>query len=565
LATVDILDLRIPIPLLLAAVSGASASNQAAPSAVFYSFEYTGQDAVFASQPTPGHFLNPILAGFYPDPDICRVGGDYYLVNSSFAYFPGIPVFHSRDLVNWQQIGNVVNRPGQLDYHGIGVSRGIFAPALSHHDGLFYLVCTFVDAGGNFLMTAKDPAGPWSDPTSLGFEGIDPSIFFDDDGRAWLVSNGVPPNNRPMYNGHRAIYLQELDSAQGKLVGPREIIVNGGARIEDHPVWIEGPHLFKKEGFYYLICAEGGTGEQHSEVVFRSRAIEGPYSPGPNNPILTQRTLPLSRLNPVTCTGHADFVETEDGRWWSVFLGCRPYRDNKFNTGRETFMLPVVWTKGWPSILPNGTVVPYSVKSPHGISRDQGNSVPYTGNFTWRDDFRGGALSSLWMGLRGLPDLSIRDGLWLSPRTDALWGNGDPAFICRRIQHASFRATTSVEAPTVEDISVGLVAFQNESHHYFLGVRRSKDGLEAFVECVDGSPARILARAKIGAASTVRLRIDGDGAACDFAYSTTSDAWNFLLTEADATILSTDVAGGFVGAVVGLHARLGPQSVKSLR
>src|SRR6478736_3142576 len=173
-----------------------------------------------------GHYRNPILAGYYPDPSICRVGDDYYLINSSFAHFPGIPVFHSRDLVNWTQLGHVIDRPTQLKYDGLGITRGIFAPALSHHNGTFYLVCTMVDAGGNFLVTATNPAGPWSDPVWLNFDGIDPSLFFDDNGRAWLVNNGNPPDNKPLYQGHRAIWIQEFDPAAKKSIGPRSIIVN---------------------------------------------------------------------------------------------------------------------------------------------------------------------------------------------------------------------------------------------------------------------------------------------------------------------------------------------------
>ena len=350
--------------LPLMALSAAKLMPGSAPPVAFEWFEYTGRDAVFCAPLAPGHFRNPIFAGFYPDPDICRVGDDYYIVNSSFAYFPGIPIFHSRDLVNWTLVGHVVDRPGQLDYDGLGVSRGIFAPALSHHAGLFYLVCTFVDAGGNFLMTAAKPEGPWSDPVWLGFDGIDPSIFFDDDGRAWLVNNGQPPDDMPSYDGQRAIWLQEFDIAGKRPVGPREIIVNGGANPADHPVWIEGPHLFKKDGWHYLICAEGGTSEGHSEVVFRSRSVRGPYSPGPANPILTQRTLAANRPDPVTCTGHADFVETAAGEWWAVFLGCRPYEGNMYNTGRETFMLPVSWVDGWPSVVAPGQAVPPSPASP---------------------------------------------------------------------------------------------------------------------------------------------------------------------------------------------------------
>ncbi|HUJ42275.1 MAG TPA: family 43 glycosylhydrolase, partial [Opitutaceae bacterium] len=224
-------------------------------------FEYSGRDVIF-SRPAPAHgYRHPILAGSHPDPSICRVGGDHYLVNSSFAYFPGIPIFHRRDLVNWTQLGHVVTQPGQLNYDGIGVSRGILAPTRRYHAGTFFLVCSMVDAGGNFLMTASDPAGPWSDPVWLGFDGLDPSLFFDDDGRSYIVNNGPPPDNRPLYDGHRAIWLQEFEIAHQKFIGPRAIVVNGGTDIARQPVWIEGPRLFKTGGWYYLICAEGGTAE----------------------------------------------------------------------------------------------------------------------------------------------------------------------------------------------------------------------------------------------------------------------------------------------------------------
>lgn len=340
----------------------------AAPGPVtFESFTYTGRDEIAATPLPDGHYRNPILAGYYPDPSICRVGDDYYLINSTFAHFPGIPIFHSRDLVNWKQLGHVIDRPTQLNYDGLGITRGIFAPAITHHDGTFYVVCTMVGAGGNFLVTAKNPAGPWSDPIWLGFDGIDPSLFFDDDGRAWLVNNGEPPDNKPLYSGHRAIWIQEFEPAANKLIGPRSIIVNGGVDLSKQPVWIEGPHLYKKDGWYYLCCAEGGTSTAHSQVILRSRAPTGPFVPWEKNPILTQRDLDGNAPNAVTCTGHADLVIGPDNNWWSVFLACRPYAPDRWATGRETFLLPVKWTDdGWPQILPPGERVPLVAKAPVG-------------------------------------------------------------------------------------------------------------------------------------------------------------------------------------------------------
>jgi alpha-N-arabinofuranosidase len=514
-----------------------------------------------------GSYRNPILAGFYPDPSICRVGDDYYLVNSSFAWFPGIPIFHSRDLVHWTQLGHVLDRPGQLKLAGLGVSRGVFAPAISHHAGVFYVINTLVDAGGNFYVTAKDPAGPWSDPVWLPeIDGIDPSFFFDDDGRAYIVNNGPPPDNHPLYLGHRAIWLQEFDLERRQLTGPREIIVNGGTDLAKRPVWIEGPHLFKQDRWYYLICAEGGTGEEHSEVVFRSRALRGPYVPWERNPILTQRTLPADRPNPVTCTGHADFVEATDGAWWAVFLGCRPYERDCYNTGRETFLLPVSWTDGWPLVLPPGQTVPMIGAAPQ-LPVSPAPAIPLNGNFTWRDDFAGPTLAPVWNFLRGPAAawLSLTEppgGLTLHPRADPLTGHGEPSFVARRQQNAHCTAITSLRFPAEAGVSAGLVAFQNETHHFFLGVRSRAGGAEVFLERTagdeNGGRPQTIARADLPAPTpeTIQLRLTVDGRTCSFSYAARPGEWRVLKENEDATILSTRVAGGFVGTMLGLYARL---------
>ncbi|MGH7450827.1 MAG: glycoside hydrolase family 43 protein [bacterium] len=269
-------------------------------------------------------FTNPILAGFYPDPSICRAGNDYYLVTSSFSYFPGIPIFHSKDLANWKQIGHVMDRPEQLDLDGLGVSRGIFAPAIRHHAGVFYVTCTLVDKGGNFVVTSKKPEGPWSNPVWIPqINGIDPSLFFDENGKAYVVYNSIAPDDKPLYNGHRTLRMYEFDVTHLKVTGDEILLVNGGVDLSKKPIWIEAPHIFQKDGYYYLIAAEGGTADQHSEVVFRSTKVDGPYVPYERNPILTQRHLDPKRKNAITSTGHADFVETESGDWWAVFFGMQ--------------------------------------------------------------------------------------------------------------------------------------------------------------------------------------------------------------------------------------------------
>lgn len=550
----------------------------AAPPVTFDWFEYTGRDDIFAAPLPAGQYHNPVLAGFYPDPSICRVGDDFYLINSTFAYFPGIPVFHSRDLVNWTQLGHAIDRPTQLNYDGLGVTRGLFAPTISHHNGIFYVLCTMVDGGGNFLLTAKDPAGPWSDPVWLGFDGIDPSLFFDDDGRAWLVNNGNPPDNRPLYQGHRAIWLQEFDIAAQKLTGPRSIIVNGGVDLAKQPVWIEGPHLYKRAGWYYLCCAEGGTSDNHSQVILRSQSVTGPFVPWEKNPILTQRDLDSTAPHAVTCTGHADLVEGPGGQWWSVFLGCRPFNGKYTTAGRETFLLPVTWTDdGWPQILPPGERVPSIVAAPGGArtplraeTAAKGLAAlpptPLTGNFTWRDDFTAPTLSPLWIMLRQPHEtwwsLSQSAGkLSLTPRPVALNDKANPSFLARRLQHAKFTVTTCIDVPAKPGVSAGVALLQNETHHYFFAAHRTAQSLELCLEVADGATPVVLKRTMITDGTQLRLRVTGDEGVLAFAYATTDGAWHTLVSDAETRPITVQAAGGglhFTGAVVGPFARLDP-------
>jgi xylan 1,4-beta-xylosidase len=555
----------LPTLTLTLALSSAAVSAAAAEPVAFESFSYTGRDSVFATPLPPGHYQNPILAGYYPDPSICRVGDDYYLINSSFAHFPGIPIFHSKDLVNWRQIGHVITRPDQLNYDKLGITRGIFAPAISHHNGTFYVICTMVDAGGNFIMTAKDPAGPWSDPIWLDFDGIDPSIFFDDDGRAWIVNNGNPPDNKPLYQGHRAIWIQEFDPRTNKMIGPRSIIVNGGVDLSKKPVWIEGPHIYKRNGWYYLCCAEGGTSIHHSQVILRSKSPTGPYVPWEKNPILTQRDLDNRAKHAVTCTGHADLEIGPDGNWWSVFLACRPYAPDRWATGRETFLLPVTWTDDdWPVILPPGERVPYIVKAPAlpASRHPSPASAGLSGNFTWTDEFDQTALSPQWIMIRTPKEnwWSLAGGrLSLTPRAERLSGQGNPSFWGRRLQHSKFDASAKLTVPATRDTSAGLAISQNETHTYYFAVQRTEGGLSAFVEVQNGPKPQTLVTGLLPAeAKEIELRITGEETALAFAYRVGTGEWKDLLPKADSYPISVQAAGGgghFTGALIGPHAR----------
>lgn len=532
------------------------------PSVAFDSFRYAGEDNTLNRNLKSGEYHNPILTGFYPDPSICRAGDDYYLTNSTFAYFPGLPIFHSKDLVNWELIGHAVDRPEQLTYDGLRVSMGIFAPAITYHEGLFYLIGTHVTREGNFVMTAEDPAGPWSDPYILEFTGIDPSLFFDNDGRAWIVNNDNP-EGAPLYDGHRAIRIQEFDANTMQVKGPRKVLVNGGVDISTKPIWIEGPHLYKRDGWYYLSCAEGGTGPGHSQVVFRSRKVTGPYKAWEGNPILTQRHMDDQAPGAVTCVGHADLEIGPDGNWWATFLGVRPYDGYSSPMGRETFLMPVEWTEdGWPTILSLSDRVPLFLPSPNGVDVAQDKDLPLSGNFEWEDDFEVGELSDAWIFLRS-PDEQWWDfekgwdsQILLSAREEPLTGDGNPSYLARRVQHNDFEAETTLEVPEHSGVSAGLVLFQNDRYHYFMGVRKVGDEGQVYLECVKDGKKELLREVNIGQSDQVALRVEALEDVCSFEFATSPHEWRSFMSDLDAMMITTHVAGGFVGATVGIHARI---------
>lgn len=546
--------------LLLLTTTG-NAQSKEVPPVYFDWFEYTGRDVAFEPPLPSGHYRNPILAGFHADPSIVSANGKFYLVNSSFTFFPGIPVFESTDLVHWKQIGNVIDRPSQLDFDGLSVSRGIFAPAIEFHDGMFYLVTTATDSGGNFIATARDPAGPWSDPHWLPtIGGIDPSLFFDTDGKVYLLNNDEPPGPA-RYDGHRAIWMQQIDITHFQPIGPRKVLIDGGVEPEKNPIWIEGPHIYKRDGWYYLSDAEGGTGPQHSQVVLRSRDVWGPYAPYEGNPILTQRDLPPDRRLPITNAGHADLVEGPDGTWWAVFLASRNYQQRHYNTGRETYLLPVQWRDGWPVILPAGQTIPYIAAAPAWM-RGEATQAWFTGNFVHRDEFDGTTLRPEWLRVRvpkqAWADLAARPGaLAVHPLPEGLETLRNPAFLGRRQQHLRFEASTAMTRPA-PGIAAGLAAFQSEAYWYFLGVRPAGDGRMAiFLEGRDGGGiTRTLATREVEGSNTLRLKIEGDEGAYGFAFDTGDGrGWQSLARDVDGTVLSTDRAGGFVGTLLGPYAR----------
>ena len=358
-------------------------------------------------------FINPIINGGYPDPSIVRVENDFYIVNSSFEYFPALPIHHSKDLVNWELIGYGIDRPsqgtGKVNLYDVQQQGGIHAPSIRYHDGLFYIVTTNVYSPVdkskptemvNFILTAKNPAGPWSDPYVIeGAPGIDPDIFFDDNGKVWFV--GTHDTGNPNKNGIGEIWIQELDLNNWKLKGQRHSIWRGACG----GCCVEGPHIYKQYGRYYLMVAEGGTSYNHAVMIASSKNIEGPYDSNPKNPILTSRH--LSNNNWVHSTGHADLVQLKDNRWYMVSLGIRNEMDSTSNMGRETHLMPVVWEEAWDNWVEvekgrwEPVIIKWPVVAPNTGKVERNTSIPFFEkkqniNYSFYDDFTSSKLDLQW-------------------------------------------------------------------------------------------------------------------------------------------------------------------------
>lgn len=480
-------------------------------------------------------FTNPILAGFYPDPSICRVGDDYYLVNSTFEYFPGVPIFHSRDLVHWRQIGHVLTRASQLPLEQMRASGGVFAPTLRYHDGTYYLVTTNVWGTGNFYVTATDPAGPWSEPHPLDREGIDPSLLFDNDGTVYYIRH---------VGGERGyIGQQVLDIKSGQLVGEMKRIWGGTGGV-----WVEGPHMYKKDGRYYLMVSEGGTSYDHRVTIARSDSPWGPFEASPHNPILTHRK---RRDHPVQALGHADLVQTPAG-WWAVFLGIRPQGGPFHHIGRETYLAPVTWSSDdWPIIGSDGTIeleMPAPSLAPH--------SWPEA---TSRDEFDGDALGLEWNFLR-----NPRDADWsLAERPSYLRLHGSavtpndqdsPAFVGRRQTGLRCRATTKLDfTPARDNEEAGLIVRGNDANHVEVGVTRHDGRRQVFLRRVlDGKSAEPVRYEELPPGD-VELGVTAETLEYSFTYQVgVGEPVSFGTVPTRE--LSTEKIGGFTGAYFGMYA-----------
>ena len=468
---------------------------------------------------------NPIIAGFHPDPSICRVGEDYYLVNSSFQYFPGVPIYHSKDLVNWEQIGNVLDRESQLPLKGAGSWQGIYAPTIRYHEGTYYMITTNVGNGGNFMVTAQDPLGPWSEPIWLEQQGVDPSLFFEN-GKCYMVSN---PDN--------TIMLCEIDPQTGKQLTASKALWKGtGGRYP------EGPHIYKKDGYYYLLISEGGTELAHKLTIARSRKIDGPYVANPDNPILTHCSV-TGQSSQIQGTGHGDFVQTADGEWWIVFLAYRHFGGSYHHLGRETFIAPVEWKKGqWP-IVNGGKPVEVNPCKPRS------SYISFASPFT---------LGPEWVFIQN-PDSTKYDrhavydeaakmivgGSLRLTGGKRLNDNDHPTFIGRRQESPNITVETMVNSRESE---AGLSVYQIQDGHIDLCVNNGYVG----VKCKLKNIYYVVNEVPVSSAA-IRLRIHSDGELYRFEYQDGNGPFR-KLCELNCNLVSTEVAGGFTGVVIGMFA-----------
>lgn len=493
--------------------------------------------------------IQPIIPGFYPDPSICRVDKDYYLVTSSFEYFPGVPIFHSQDLIHWRQIGHCLTRNTQLPLtvyperithplFGTNYSLGIYAPTLRYHDGIFYMITTNATDGRHIIVYTTDPAGEWSDPVwvdlrdQLGFS-IDPSLMFDDDGTVYLTCNGQP----------QAIYQVVINPLTGAQLSEVRLLHKQFCARD-----IEGPHLYHIGKWYYLLVAEGGTGSGHMVALGRSASPWGPFEPSPVNPILTH----AGKVEPVQATGHADIVQAHDGSWWLVCLGIRPGKyPHLHHIGRETFLTPLVWQDEWFTVPDQRLQLPQPAFAT--------DTAPDSFDTPVEDDFSGKALAWHWNFLRNLePDawsLQDRPG-WLRLTGNAYTLDEQyhaPAFIGRRQQHLACQTSCLIDfMPQHAHEEAGLSVYMNLLHHYDVAIA----GI--------GAQRTVSLRRRIGWLQCVVSQVVVPEGAIRVIITATQEAYQFaiidgnnvkhLLGAGETTYLCTEVAGGFTGVYHAMYA-----------
>ena len=521
-----------------------------------------------AQKTTKTTYNNPIITGFNPDPSICKVGKDYYLVTSTFEYFPGVPVYHSTDLVNWEMIGHVMDRPSQLNLDGCESSGGIYAPCIRYNKGVFYMVTTLIGkGGGDFICTATNPAGPWSEPHFIkGAPGIDPDLLFDDDGKVYM--SGTLKPQVPLWPAHNTIWTQEIDLEKWVLVGEKHITTNGGDFFStENPLKlvnvnylnsIEGPHIYKKDGMYYSTFSLGGTGQNHAFAIFRSKNIFGPYEMNPANPILTHRDLP--KTHPITATGHADLIQIQGGDWAIVYLGKRPIQDGTNNAkiilGRETYISMVDWSGEWPIVNPKGKI------GRSELVQQKPNLPEMKVNRSYlNDDFNAAKLHPQWNFLRTPRtewcSLTDKKGfLRLNLRPEMVCEKVNPSFICKRQEHANFEVVTKMEFnPTADNEEAGIVLERDKNSYlkYTVSLENNEVVLKLATRSGTATTDTMITQTKVKS-GIIHLKVNAKETVYSFSYSLDGKKWKSMNQDIDLVTSGLVTGGKFTGPLVGMYA-----------
>lgn len=510
---------------------------------IFIFFKITGQEI-------PNTYKNPIISGFHPDPSITRVGDDYYLVNSSFNMFPGIPIFHSKDLVNWQQIGNVLDRPEQLNMKNPSNGGGVWAPTIRYHNGLFYVIVTCkqcinsCNCGDNFYVTAKNPEGPWSDPIWVDKSyGIDPTIFWDDDGKTYYIGSTHELKGGREWPSQDKIYISEIDLKTGKILTKPIALTSGHAT---NAKFAEGPHIYKIKGKYLLMISEGGTWNNHAITTFTANKVTGPYTPTQVNPVLTHRH--LGNDFPITTVGHADLVQTQNGDWWSVMLACRPI-DGKYYLGRETFLTPVTF---------EGTTPIFNKGKGQVLLEDKRPNLPWHPfKKETKDHFNDEELAFDWNFIRTPQEkwYELKNGnLIIKTRPEKIIDKNNPSVIARRLEYLKSEATTKFNFKTKKNNEVaGLVTFQNENYQYQL--LKTKDSIKLLKVYNKNRKKQTITLVATVAykKDDVIMRMINKEMSLQFFFGVDENNLHQIGKDQDASVITSKVAGGFIGAYIGLY------------
>lgn len=559
--------------LLLAGCSGESGINCSDIYAHFEYFNYSGNDSFFDSTLiSQGKMFNPILSGSYCDASICRKGNDYYAVFATYSFYPGLSVLHSTDLVNWKQVGFALEGDACLNT-SLNSEQGLFASTIRYNpnDNRFYITGTFVGGGGHFVISAEDPAGEWTKPVWLyGLGGVHSSLFFDDNGAAYILNQGNPDYESP-YSGYKVIWCQEFDTKQMKNTGFRKIILEGGDLPEKKPIWAEAPHIYKINGKYMLSTSEGGgLGNGAAGCVYYADSVWGPYKRCPHNPVITQRILPIERPYSVTNTGHLDFFNTPDNRWFVLFSGVRPYNGkNDYLTGRETFMLPVTFdNEGWPVVLKRGETVPNVIDMPlknTSYSKDP-EYIP-VGNFSFCETFTGDSLPYSWNYLRSASSETIlqdpgQPGINISLGKNAIRQRLHSNFISTRLRHNFFSFDTKMDfMPLYENQFAGSALYAGDAYNIEFGVSQRNKKISLILQ------KAVTVNDSIGKEEIKRIDIDKDyhgriylktenrkdGLAFYYKFKK-DDQWLNFIDCISPDYLSANNKGTFIGTYIGLYA-----------